>query len=305
MQDVIYEELSRYGYKARVLSINHLEQLKQDIMAVLGSSSFSKDFCSYIMKCFDFKKPDSLKNASSIIIVAVPGTRARLYFTYKNKRVPVYLPPAHVERRSVYQHVLELLKTILGPFNVNVTRARLPLKLLAARSGLGVYGRNNICYVPGMGSFVRFAACFTDAGCTGDNWYDIKMMESCNSCSACRKACPTRSIPDELGVIDTERCLGYLNVHAGEFPDWVDPLWHNSIIGCFRCQEVCPQNRKFLERIEDVGEFSHEETEMIISGMPLDKLPAETRAKLEKIYTLVAYYDCLPRNLKVLLKKAH
>jgi len=304
MQDIIYNGLSENGYRARVLSISHLEQLKQDIYNAVDNNFLSEDFCSYIKNHFDFEKPAGMKNASYIIIVAVPASRVRLYFKYKNKVIPLYLPPANVNKNSVSKHVLEFLKALLEPLGINVTGAKLPEKLLAVRSGLGIYGRNNICYVPGMGSFVRLAAFFTDARCTEDNWYEVKIMESCKNCSACRKACPTKSIPEEMGFINGGKCLCYLNEHMGEFPDWVDPLWHNSIIGCYRCQQVCPQNKEFLGRIEDIGEFSDEETEILLSGTPLNELPTETKAKLEKVHLLTAYYDCLPRNLKVLLDKA-
>ena len=36
------------------------------------------------------------------------------------------------------------------------------MKLAAVRSGLAQYGRNNICYVEGMGSFFSFHAYLTD-----------------------------------------------------------------------------------------------------------------------------------------------
>jgi hypothetical protein len=93
-----------------------------------------------------------------------------------------------------------------------------------------------------------------------------------------------------------------MNEHVGVFPDWIDKSWHNSIVGCFLCQEACPENRKNLGNIVRMYEFSDEETEMLLSGVPLESIHAETRTKLEKI-NMIVYYKCMPRNLKVLFEK--
>jgi epoxyqueuosine reductase len=41
-----------------------------------------------------------------------------------------------------------------------VALSLLPLKSLAVRSGLAAYGRNNVCYVPGMGSFLELVGLY-------------------------------------------------------------------------------------------------------------------------------------------------
>ncbi len=55
------------------------------------------------------------------------------------------------------------MRSILGPAGIEVARARIPVKLLAVRTGLAQYGRNNIAYVRNMGSLVRLDAFCTDA----------------------------------------------------------------------------------------------------------------------------------------------
>ena len=56
----------------------------------------------------------------------------------------------------------EILSRILGKKDHSVDRAILPMKLLAVRSGLAKYGKNNICYINGIGSFTRLEAFYTD-----------------------------------------------------------------------------------------------------------------------------------------------
>jgi len=73
-------------------------------------------------------------------------------------------------------------------------------------------------------------------------------------------------------------------------------------VGCFHCQSICPENRDFLAWVEDGVEFSSEETVLLMEGVPLDQLPAETIRKLEQS-DLVGLLDSLSRNLKFLLER--
>jgi len=49
-------------------------------------------------------------------------------------------------------------------------KPQLPLKTLAVCSGLAEHGRNNLCYVPGMGSFFQRVGIFSSLPCTDDSW---------------------------------------------------------------------------------------------------------------------------------------
>jgi epoxyqueuosine reductase len=69
------------------------------------------------------------------------------------------------------------------------------------------------------------------------------------------------------------------------------------------CQRVCPENRDFLDWVEEGAGFSSEETALLVAGAPLDQLPVETVRKLEES-DLVDLVDVLPRSLKVLLEGA-
>lgn len=300
MQRILYGELDSSGYKARVLSVEHVKQLQQDIKEALELNGRSEAFCSFIDRCLDFNLPDTMKNIRSIIICAAPSPRARVFFNYKGKRHQVFIPPTYIDMFSASEKMMWQIKTILEPYNYNVIEAGLPNKLLAVRSGLGRYGRNNICYVPGMGSFARLAAFYSDIPCEEDNWSEAKQMEICHKCSACSKNCPTGSIKAGIRLVNAERCICNINEHRGDFPDWLEPQWHNSIVGCFKCQEVCPENKDFIGNIVDIGEFSNEETQILLQGVPLESIPPETRVKLEKM-NMIVYYSCLARNLKVLL----
>jgi epoxyqueuosine reductase len=185
-----------------------------------------------------------------------------------------------------------------------VAQAVLPKKLLAVRSGLAAYGKNNIAYVDGMGSFHQLVAFYSDLPCQEDDWQEPRMMERCQKCTACLHKCPTGAITSERFLLHAEQCITLHNEEPSNvpFPAWLDPSWHNCLIGCMHCQRVCPENKEFLEWIEEGAEFSTEETTLILEGVPLDQLPAETVNKLEQ-WDLVDLLDIIPRNLRVFFQR--
>jgi len=104
-------------------------------------------------------------------------------------------------------------------------------------------------------------------------------------------------------IINIDIILTYFNERVAEFPDWVAPSWHNSLIGCMICQRVCPVNTQFLDWYEETVSFSEPETEQILNGVPKDQLSRSASEKLRKIY-LLEEMALLPKNLRVLINQA-
>ena len=132
-------------------------------------------------------------------------------------------------------------------------------------------------------------------------WVEPQAMKQCDSCKACLKACPTGAIIPDRFLIHAERCITFHNEWSGEFPEWIDPAWHNSLVGCMKCQIVCPLNKPFAKWVEEGETFNQAETDSILNGVPLDRLPPETAHKLNRSH-MAEYLDVLPRNLRILLK---
>jgi epoxyqueuosine reductase len=82
----------------------------------------------------------------------------------------------------------------------------------------------------------------------------------------------------------------------------MDPSWHNCLYGCLHCQRVCPEDRNFLNWIEEKEEFSQEETALLLEGASRSQLPAATVRKLEHL-DLIEDLGNLPRNLGIFLRK--
>jgi epoxyqueuosine reductase len=200
------------------------------------------------------------------------------------------------------RQVENLLTRILGREKYVVANALLPNKLLAVHSGLARYGKNNISYVSGMGSFYRLIVFYSDLPCPEDIWQEAQMMEECRDCEACLQGCPTDAISSDRFLLHAERCISFYNERAGDFPEWIKPTWHNALVGCLYCQKVCPLNKPFLQWIENKAEFSEEETNLLLEGVPQDRLSTTTIRKIKEIDCL-DYVNVLGRNLIVLLKK--
>ena len=154
--------LTERGYQGRILSIRHLEDLQKEIVGRYKEGLLDKEFYQERLTRFNFQIPESLSEAKSIIIVVVPRPQAQATFRRNGEIRSLILPPTYVAYDRTTKQIQDFLTEILGTWGFHVAPAALPLKILAVRSGLGEYGRNNICYVPGMGSFLQLAAVYSD-----------------------------------------------------------------------------------------------------------------------------------------------
>lgn len=294
--------LRKYNYKAGIVSFSRLEELRKEIEDWHKNKFIDETLYKSYLSGFNFNKPDSSFKPESVIIVAVPQPQYRLYFNTKNKRLPVMIPPTYVNSNKINQEVAALLDRFLSGTGYMVEGAILPEKLLAVRSGISRYGKNNISYIEGLGSFYQLEAFFSNVSCNNDNWYDERELEKCSDCRICLKNCPTGAITASRFLLRAEKCLTFLNEGDEEFPAWIKQEFHNCLIGCLRCQIVCPYNSLLTSWIEDIGEFSSEETENLLSESSADSLLPSVMEKINLI-DFNRYLCRIPRNLRVLIEK--
>ena len=296
----IRETLQSVDCKAVVVSIERLKEAQAAISRLvergLVERRLSKNWKFYL------EANDNLPGARAIVIVAVPQPIVRVRFCWQGKECLAEIAPGYFSRLDE-SRVEELLKNTMVAKGYKMVSAHLPLKTLAVRSGLAEYGRNNITYVPGMGSFFRLVAFFSDCPCEEDCWGGYRVMSACTDCSVCRSNCPTGCISDERFLIHAENCLGYLGQRQPDFPYWVrlQPDWPAGLVGCMRCQSVCPVNQPYLENRGEGPSFSEEETRLLLATVPLDRLPSETRRKLSNMSGYI--YPMLAGNLRELLNR--
>jgi len=301
----IVQQLQLHGFQGRIVSVRHLGDLQEELETHHRLGHFDEEFYRERLTWFRFSPPEELPGAQSLIVAALPRPQTQAVFRQNGKRVPLIIPPTFSASERTRQHLLGLLTDLLSPVGYRAALGRLPLKMLAVHSGLGAYGRNNICYIPGMGSFLQLVALFSDLPCPEDTWWPLRTMKRCEKCTACQRRCPAGAITAERFLLHAERCIVFHNERPGDvpFPAWIDPSWHHCLVGCMQCQAACPENRRFMRWVEDSEEFSGEETALLLRGVALDQLLPGTVEKLARLEMTDAL-DILPRNVGVLMRNS-
>lgn len=286
-----------------MIPLEKLEDLKENVEVLRSCESFT-DITNLIVNDFyDFTLPECDFQIRSVIVVARANQLIPLYFHWNGKRIQIMNEPIETNRLVDTE---KYLNKCLNPKGYHVQSTYgLPMKMLAVRSGLGKYGRNNITYTSDLGSFVGLEAFYTDVPCNDYVWREIYRMEECDSCRACINNCPTKAIVEDRQMIKVERCMTYLNefIDLCEFPDWLSPSAHNCLHGCMKCQLVCPMNKHVIKESKEYVEFSEEETQLLMAGASAESLSEILREKIDRL-NLMEYLHLIPRNLQVLFDKA-
>jgi len=296
------------AYKSGILSIERFPELQRefDVIRKDGGLAAQKTFLQEV-GALGFSVPREFPQAKSVVVVATFSKTMTVDFLVEGQARRVVIPPQYY-RDALNAATLpavvrgDILKSP-GARVVDVTE-RVPLKLLAARSGLGRYGRNNMIFVDGLGSYCVLWAFLTDAPAPEDSWTALDVLEACRHCSHCDRACPTDCIPRGRFVIDAGRCITLYNENDGKFPNFILPSMHHALMGCLRCQTRCPENRGIGEVTASLGEVSSEETQKILDGRPDDALLASLRRTLAGFPPLEAaeLFPILTRNLRALVR---
>ncbi len=300
---VDFRKLTEENCKIAIVSTSHLPELEQELKKQYTAGNLDEQFSQEYLSRFKFAPPQELPDSQSLIVVAMPRSPTRATFIWNGKRQSFILPPTYTAYDEKRLYIERLVAEAVGNEGYRIATPILPLKLLAVHSGIVEYGRNNITYASGMGSFIRLTAVYSDMPCETDNWRKVQMMKSCQNCKICQKACPTGAIPTNRFLLRAEKCVTFHNEKKGNipFPAWINPKWHNCIVGCIICQKACPENEPFLQMVGETADFDEEETKLILRGVPREELPESTVKKLQTL-SLTDYFDELPRNLSVLIK---
>ena len=299
----LLDHLTSMGYKYKVVSITHLHDLKREIEEKYHSGILKEEVYSRYLASLSFSASEEIPNARSIIAIAVPRNLTKAVFTMENKKYDFTIPPTYWKYRQTVQEIKGVLSDILDKYGFHAAATDLSEKLLAVHSGLAFYGKNNITYIPGWGSFYQLVSYFSDMPAGQDEWHELRMLEKCNNCSACEKVCPTNAISAGRFTINAEKCLTFYNENEDGFPGWLNPKAHNSLIGCMYCQHYCPENKQFRNNVDVTTEFSETETRQIFDAGMLEELPLELNEKLENLCIVRnnVEFTNLKRNMRVLI----
>jgi epoxyqueuosine reductase len=296
---IVCSRLEEKGYRGKVVPIERVAELKSEIEEGVSQGKIAAGVHQTYLVHFQFDAAVRSPSARSIIITAAPQPQRRATFRVNGRTYPVIIPPTYYHDTD--KQIRNLLQNVLVFNDYQLYEAALPSKLLAVRSGLAKYGKNNVTYVEGLGSFYRLRTFLSDMPCGRSDWLEPQAMKACNRCQACLKECPTGAIARDRFLLHADRCLTFFNETDEDFPGWIDPAWHNSLVGCMRCQLVCPVNKPFFNWVEDGEDFDEAETQLILNKAPVERMPPETVHKLTRSY-MTDYLEQIPRNFRALLK---
>jgi epoxyqueuosine reductase len=297
--DAVLAAAAAAGWTAAVVAAERLEDVRARVAGVLASGALPGPTARHLADETAFVWPDGLQEVRSVLVAATPRPLTRATLTVHGRPHEVLIPPHYAGYHTVPDGLAAAVGGALSAAGYRAARFQPPLKTLATCSGLARYGRNNVTYVPGLGSYLMLAACATDAPPPEDApWSEPLQLARCERCSACVRACPGGAIRPDRYLLQTDRCLTTANESEEPFPDWVDPAWHHAAVGCLRCQQSCPENAAVELRIPDAEEFDEQETAAILAGS--GDVDRAVRAKLERC-GLDYSPSLISRNLYALL----
>ena len=210
-------------------------------------------------------RPDAVRRRADLELT-LPGFLSALVVAHSYADDQPATSPADPSRAIVgryargrdYHHVvsdrLQVLAARLEPLAGRPFRHRAyvdtgPIleRELAARAGLGWFGRNTMLIHPRRGSYFFLGVLLTDLSLEASAPF---REDHCGTCRRCLDACPTGALlgRDDSGapVMDASRCISYLTIELkGPIPRELRPAIGNRVFGCDICQEVCPWNERF------------------------------------------------------------
>lgn len=138
------------------------------------------------------------------------------------------------------EYVAKISSLVDSPQKMRVFSGNAPIleKALAAKAGIGWYGKHSILINRSAGSHFFLGEIFTNLPLP----IDKPLANCCGSCTKCMDQCPTKAIvaPYQL---DARNCISYLTIeYAGIIPPHLRPLIGTRVFGCDMCQHVCPWN---------------------------------------------------------------
>ena len=293
------------GYRFAAAGVSLLEEVRVALEKRLPAGEIEPGFYRENLSSFTYLKECPIKKPRSVILIAVPRPAHILSFSFGSKKIDTILPPTYVRYRKLFEEVRDDLREAVSGLNCRLEILSAPLKALGNRMELISYGRNTVGYINGLGSYFQLV------GLVSDKRFGKKslppgpaepVLPRCRNCRICAAACPTGAIDREPVLIHAEKCYTLFSESPNPIPEHLKPPSPKCLIGCLRCQELCPEDKGLLRYEEAAVSFNAEETAAFLgtAGSP-GKALDQARAKFQNL-GLTEGFPVFARSLKLMLR---
>jgi epoxyqueuosine reductase len=157
----------------------------------------------------------------------------------------------HLALRKRLQKILEKLQETHPGLEASLSLDIQPIleRDLAHRAGLGWFGKNSMLISRRDGSYFIIGSLLLNQKISVEP--RAVDADHCGTCRACVDACPTDAIDPQTRTLKASQCISTYTIEV--FRDSTAPLGmeasRGELFGCDICQDVCPWNKKPLERV--------------------------------------------------------
>ncbi len=303
------------GRRFAVSGIEVLTEVRAMLEKRRDEGSIDPGFFRENLNGFRYLDDGDVEDPEAVLLVSAPRPAHVVSFDLGGGPVDGILPPTYVRYRVFFEDVRAELTEALGD-GAAIDILKAPLKSLSVHMGLSAYGRNNVTYVPGFGSYHQLCG-YVVGGEAGRRLREAfgrptlsgeVLLERCETCRACLKACPTGAIQEHRFLISAEKCYTLYSERRGALPDGIRPAGPACLVGCLACQEACPENKGLLRHEALDVAFTAEETTALVelgrreaagkaveraSGSPGDGSPVSTGVPPDLWPGIVAKFERL------------
>lgn len=244
----IKDEARALGFE--IVGITSADELRRDdvFFSQWREAGFAADMEYMQRRTHLHARPAALvPSALSIITLAINYYATAPEFEHENRygRVARYAwgRDYHDVVRPRLERLAERIEKIAGRklhHRSFVDAVPLLERAIAARAGIGFFGKNTNLLLPQSGSWFFLSEILIDLELPAE---DRQLKISCGTCHRCLDACPTNAFAAPY-TLDSRRCISYLTIeNKGAIPHDLRPGLGEWIFGCDICQSICPFNR--------------------------------------------------------------